>query len=244
MQAQNKEGSMSRRMALFVLLMLCLAVACARPSAPPLTLGPAPWQSGERLSYGWVNRNGEAIGSTDIAFIQEGEAWAILWADKVAGLDQTFTMRIRTDNLRPLGETKTLKAPNTDATISTTYSGGKLQIEAVVKGQNRSASVDVSENALDNDQLLMTLRAAPFAEGYSAGLVTVVSANASRLNTTIRVTGQEAITVPAGTYQAWRVELDFGAAKQTAWYEVEAPHNLVQYDNGANTMRLVAAAGG
>ena len=235
---------MSRRMAVLILLVLCLGVGCARPSAPPLALNPAPWQSGERLSYDWVNRNGEGIGTTEIAVAQEGEAWTITWADKVTGLDQTFTIRIRTDNLRPLGETKTVKAANTDATISTTYSGNKLQIEAVVNGQSRSASVDVPENALDNDQLLMTLRAAPFAEGYSAGLVTVVSANASRLNTTIRVTGQEAITVPAGTYQAWRVELDFGAAKQTAWYEVEAPHNLLQYDNGATIMRLVAAAGG
>jgi hypothetical protein len=114
-----------------------------------------------------------------------------------------------------------------------------LDITATVNGKTTTASIDVPSNALDNDQLLMTLRALPFAQGYAADYVTVVAQNALRVNTTIAVVGTETIEVPAGSYEAWHVELQAGQSTQNAWYQVDAPHMLVQYDNGANRMVLV-----
>ncbi len=42
------------------------------------------------------------------------------------------------------------------------------------------------------------------------------------------VYGAEPITVPAGKYIAWRVQL----GNWTAWYDVKAPHTLLRYDAG------------
>ena len=98
--------------------------------------------------------------------------------------------------------------------------------------------IDVPANAIENDQLLMTLRALPFADGYQTRFVTVVGQSVAKIDTSIRVTGREKIDVPAGSFDAWKVELDFGQAKQQVWYQVETPNNMVQYDNGTTKMVL------
>lgn len=159
-------------------------------------------------------------------------------SDKAGQLDQTARVRIDATTLKPLAKEKTIVRPDTEATLTITYTEGKVQIDAVVNGKEQSATIDLPDNALENDQLLMTLRALPFAEGYRASLVDIVPDTASRVNTTVLVEGKEQVTTPAGQFEAWRVELDFGQAKQTVWYAVEAPYTMVQYDNGATKLVL------
>ena len=101
-----------------------------------------------------------------------------------------------------------------------------------------TASMDAPSDSLDNDQLLGTLRALRFADGYDGKYVNLFTSTARSLPTTIRVQGREKVDVPAGSFDTWKVELDFGQAKQYAWYQAEAPNQLVQYDNGATRMVL------
>jgi hypothetical protein len=228
-------------LALFPLL-ASLAVACSSGgSGPGLDLGDAPWRDGDRALYDIVDRDGVKLGSSEFTFARDGEAWVLSAAEKIGELDQVSRVRVDAATLKPLGEEKTIRTADADVTLNTTYAGGKLEIKAVVNGENRSATIDVPATALDNDQLLMTLPALRFAEGYEGRYVNVVGANAARVNTTVRVKGRETVSVPAGSYEAWRVELDFGQAKQYAWYQVDAPHQMVQYDNG--NIRYVLAEG-
>lgn len=205
---------------------------------PGLGLQPAPWADGETSAYDVLSAAGSKIGTTQIGFEAAAGAWVIHESDQIVDLDQRWTIRVDAGTLRPLGQEKTIHTSATDATISTTYESGRLSIRAVVKGEQRSASLDVPSNSIDNDQLLMTLRALPFAEGYEVRYTTVVAQNALKVDTTVRVKGKETVSVPAGSLEAWKVELDFGQGKQLAWYDVAAPHRLVQYDNGATRMVL------
>ncbi len=232
---------MAKRMVCaLVLVALAALVGCAsKPGAPPLTLGVAPWEDGDRVSYTIVDKQGNKLGTEDVSFAAAENAWVLTVADKAAPqLDSTATVRIDRSSLRPLSGEKVIKAQGTDATVSYTYAGGKLDIKAVVNGENRTAAVDVPANILDNDQLLMTLRALPFAEGYAGSYVNVIATNARKVNSTVRVTGKETVQVPAGAYSAWRVELNFAGALQSAWYQDAAPYNMVQYDNGTSLLVL------
>jgi hypothetical protein len=49
---------------------------------------------------------------------------------------------------------------------------------------------------------------------------------------TISVIGKESIETPAGTFEAWKLELSVAGGKQYFWYAVEKPNYLVKYDNG------------
>ncbi len=224
----------------FALALIGLVAGCRSGSGAgqDLALGSAPWKDGDKLVYDIVDRNGKSVGTSEFGFALADEAWLLSFSDKTANLEQSAQVRVDGKTLKPLGEEKTIKTASVDAKVSTSYDQGRLEVKAVQNGQNKAAAIDVPADAIENDQLLRTLRALPFAEGYEAKFVTVVGQNVAKIDTTVRVTGREQVAVSAGDFEAWKVELDFGQAKQQAWYQVDEPHNLVQYDNGNTKMLL------
>jgi hypothetical protein len=240
---------MKRITLVVIILSVLVLAACAKApatQAPGSTSTPkgigfavAPWKDGEVASYDWQDKKGNKVGTSELSYQKDGNAWVLSAVDAFPGqVDQTAKVRVDAGTLAPLGEEKTIKASGTDATINTTYQNGKLDIKAKANGKDQAATVDVPANAIDNDQLLATLRALPFAANYELKTVIVNGANATKVNATLRVLSQEEVTVPAGKINAWKVEMDFGQTKQSAWYAADAAHALVQYDNGSIVMVL------
>jgi hypothetical protein len=226
---------------LAVMLLLSGCGVTPSPTAGVSALGfeAAPWKDGSMADYEWRDDASDAqIGTSQYSFGLNVGVWTITEKDNISGLDQTIEMRIDAATLAPLGETKTITTASTTVDLATKYEDGKLSISAVVGGKTQSASLDVPSNALDNDQLLMTLRALPFADGVKANYVVIVAQNALKIDTTINVLAKETVTVPAGTFDAWHVQIEAGQSKQDAWYQVDAPHMLIQYDNGTAHMVL------
>ncbi len=234
----EKLGYAGLLLAVVILVAACGAGPTATPGAGGSGLGPAPWQNGSTANYEWLDQSGAQIGTSQFDFSLNVDVWTITEKDNISGLEQTAEMRISAATLAPLGETKTIHTASSDVQVTTKYENGKLSINAVVGGQNQSATLDVPPNAIDNDQLLMTLRALPFAEGYTADYVVIVAQNALKVDTTVTVQSKESVTVPAGTFDAWRVEISADQGTQSAWYQVDAPHMLVQYQNGPTRMVL------
>jgi hypothetical protein len=211
----------------------------ATQASAGLGLNAAPWQNGSGASYEWFDdKSGAQIGTSQYSFALKNNVWTISEQEKIGEVNQTIEMMVNDKTLEPVGEKKTIKTSNTTADITTSYKNGKLDISAVVNGKTSNASIDVPSNAIDNDQFLMSLRALPFAQGYKADYVVIVAQNALKVNTTVTVLSQEKIDVPAGSFETWHVEGQAGQSTQNAWYQVAAPHELVQYDNGTNRMQL------
>ncbi|MCE5258344.1 MAG: CPBP family intramembrane metalloprotease [Chloroflexi bacterium] len=63
---------------------------------------------------------------------------------------------------------------------------------------------------------------------------TVISADSATERPILQVQGAEPLAVPAGNYIAWKVTL----GDQTAWYDADAPHTLLRYDDGTHSLRL------
>ncbi|HQE93763.1 MAG TPA: CPBP family intramembrane metalloprotease [Anaerolineae bacterium] len=83
------------------------------------------------------------------------------------------------------------------------------------------------------------LSALPFAMTYgSTQPLALVSAEGhiQIVPAFVLVTGSEPSWTPAGNFITWKVtvtcEMDGQETTLTAWYDVEAPHTLVRYDNG------------
>ncbi|NLG51579.1 MAG: DUF3108 domain-containing protein [Chloroflexi bacterium] len=225
-----------------LLVVVALLLGCrgaASGNGATLELGAAPWQAGDTANYVWLDQSGTEVGTAQVSFAEQEGAWVISQTDNIGTAQQVAEVRVDAETLEPLGEHKTIQAPNTEIEINTTYQDNEVDIQAIVNGEEQSASMDVPEGALDNDQLLMTLRALPFAEGYEAQVPVLVTQSALKVDLTVTVQGQEEIEVPAGTFNTWRVEISTNQGDQSVWYQVDAPHNLVQYDNGTTRMQLV-----
>ncbi len=66
----------------------------------------------------------------------------------------------------------------------------------------------------------------------------MITGNRTQLTVTLAVKRKEQVTVPAGTFDTWRVEIHAGDVHQVAWIADTSQHPLVQYDNSRQLFQL------
>jgi hypothetical protein len=94
--------------------------------------------------------------------------------------------------------------------------------------------VSVPSDARDMVTMPMILRGLPLARGYATQLNLFLPIAGQLERATVRVTGEEEITVPAGTFKTWAVDVDTGDAVSKLWFAQTAPHQLIKYQDGRN----------
>ncbi|MCG3173009.1 MAG: hypothetical protein GMKNLPBB_01185 [Myxococcota bacterium] len=97
--------------------------------------------------------------------------------------------------------------------------------------------LDTPRGVLTNESLPVTLRALPFATGAVFAAPMIPPQMSSRgprpeiREARIVITGKENVTAPAGAFESWRVEADWGGpAKDVLWFAESSPHLLVKWD--------------
>ena len=96
--------------------------------------------------------------------------------------------------------------------IHLTYAGGRVKGSAVSPqptGTPKTTAIDttVAPGTIDDNALGLLLPALPFAEGKTFNLSVFSSGEGATKVVTVKVAGKENITVPAGTFSAYRLEL-------------------------------------
>lgn len=98
--------------------------------------------------------------------------------------------------------------------------------------------IPASDARLLEDQIVISLRSLPFAPGYREAVTFVRSFIGNRapepdvLPAAVEVVGREAVTVPAGTFGAWRVTITGEGLEQTCWFEASHPNILLRWESG------------
>ncbi|MBC7263338.1 MAG: DUF3108 domain-containing protein [Chloroflexi bacterium] len=222
------------------LIVLLLATTCQVTGGEPLPLT-VPWGDQEETVYSIRDQQGNEVG-TGMWMIRRTEDVYELQATFVLGeIKDEISLSMRASDLKPLRGERALSGTANDFTLHTTYTDDRLHISAQTRDGEKSANLRVSADAYDNDQLLVILRALPYSDDYVARFTTVVPTNGSQITTKLKVLGREMVETPAGTFEAYQVELNFVSTKQWVWYAVEAPHYMVKYDNGMTVFLLVEA---
>jgi zinc protease len=114
---------------------------------------------------------------------------------------------------------------------------GRLQMPPQMGGERQVDTEAVPGMLLPGmDQFVLS--AADLAEGRSITLPIFDATGGSVVNATFRVTGSETVTVPAGTFPAYRLEAS-GAQPMTLFLRRDAPHVLLRQDFAAAPISLV-----
>jgi zinc protease len=123
------------------------------------------------------------------------------------------------------------------------YAGGRVKGTSVTPSQAgpKTVAVDtaLAAGVLDNnmiDALIPGLRWAPNAK-FSVNAFDGGSGAIQQL--TLSVAGTESVTVPAGTFQAYRVEMTGGQTPVTMYVTTAAPHRLVKLAPGGQPVEIV-----
>ncbi|MCA9554080.1 MAG: YhfC family intramembrane metalloprotease [Myxococcales bacterium] len=204
-----------------ILLALGLTSGCL-PTSEQVDLQ-APWQDGELTRYDVVTDDGRLVDAAAWAIHREGEGWA-LRTREVSGQVSEAVLDAR---LRPLSGTSSTASARTELR----YGEETITISKhPKKGDPSTETLPRPVGALDNAQLLQTLRALPFAEGHVA-IHRVVGGAGSMLPATVTVVDRATLDGPAGPMETWHVVLDLAWMRHEAWYAAAPPHLLVRYRN-------------
>ena len=232
-----------------LLTALVLAGACAQ--AEPLVVqdivSTIPWPDQERAEYILLDRDsGDEEGSGVLSVTRKDGQFELQLRFESEGDSDESVVLVDAITLKPASVRREFRSEDEVIVITGDYDpeAGIVQIIEIRDGNEREIPLRLEEPYYNNDESLFLWRTIPFEEGYKASYNTVLVNRAGLTLITVEVVGKEEVTVPAGVFQAWRVEIRIGDVRQVAWYADTPEHLLLQYDNTRHVFQLTASDAG
>ncbi len=212
-------------------LLLITILACSSGEAGPPTsdvAGTAPWTDGESYTYVLVNDDGRELQAA-LSVEIDGDRTTLSQQFESATAEDTTTVTVDSVTLKPIASEREIREPDGDEErIEVEYTEDGALIR---QGDDKQSGLSVPEHSYDNDTSLFLWRTLPFTEGYEGSYTTIITNHRTRQKVNLRVEGLERVTVPAGSFEAWRLVITTSNARQVAWYANTPQRQLVRYDN-------------
>ena len=241
------------RALLAIVAVLLIGAACVGGSSTDGTsnvVHVVPFEVGERLVYDLVRNDGSVVGQGTLSVVGWGDSLELTqsYRELVGGTlsDVVDLVAVRSDvRLLPHALSRAVTSDGRDDSYTSAYNidatTGRAQsvtFGSVEDGESSEKTIDVEGSYYDNETSLWLWRTIEFAEEYEARYVSVNHLDRSLQTVILRVIDQQEIEVPAGVFQTWRLQVRNGRATRTAWVNVQAPHEIVQWDNSSLIFRL------
>ena len=230
-------------------LVMLAALACGQPGVPaqsaPL-VAKVPFVDGERYTYSLRDDTRAVIARGTLTTRRSGDGWELRQeyeeANPPQGVKRTSDVSaafVDGATLLPRNVERVIERRDETQRYRAAYAPGTVTIDR--EGEKpRTLKLPV-DAVYDNEAALWLWRTLPFAEGYRQRYTSVGLTERSRQTVSITVTGRQRVEVPAGAFEAWRLQVRNGRATRVAWINVDAPHQVVQWDNGTVVFQLEAS---
>ena len=238
----------SALLAALLLPALLAGLACGlQPEKAPPTADLAitiPWPDQEQAQYVLLDRKSKKeTGRGTLSVAKQGDQYELgQHFSNTKGETDDSSVFVDAQTLKPISFHRTQALKNQTQEVKGDYDAvqGIVNITEVKGEEDRPVPLRLAKNYYDNDTALFLWRAIPFAEGYTAAYFTVLTGSGTQAIVEIEITGKEEVTVPAGTFQAWKMEVRSSGVKQFAWFADTPQHPLVQYNNSIQLFQLTA----
>jgi zinc protease len=177
---------------------------------------------------------GNPMGSVTTRLVREGDAWVATSTTEAGGAHQRVEARFTVADLTPISSVTAIRQGPMTIGADLRYADGRVTGRVDLPeqmGGARDVDTEVPGGTLLPGMDQVVLEAADLAEGRTVTLP-MFDVMAGVTNVTFRVTGQESVTVPAGTFEAYRVEMT-GAQGATLHVRRAAPHVLLRQEPAA-----------
>ena len=230
------------RRLLLILIPAALLVACSDDSGELVArdiVSEIPWTvAGEKATYRLLqgdNLKGTgvlAIGSpVDAGSLRLQQSFEI----PEENITDEASVSVNIETLRPLAVTRVIDGPEGKRECQAGYSERRVVIDQKAGKDKRTDELDLPPEHYESWSDIFLWRTIEFFVGNEVKYVDVLSCSLAKpdlLSVVLKVKSIEEVTVPAGTFQAWRLEIRSGGRTQKAWYADDARRTLVRYDNG------------
>lgn len=232
---------------MFVSFVLGLVSGCGGNSSADVEttsiVASVPFADGERMSYELRDDRG-VLGHGVLTVKREGGdlvlAQEYTEASPPEGEKPTSdrsTARVDAATLQPRTVERVVEGRDDTTTYAGEYSDDGRSVQLTRDG-GHERDVKLPVHAYENETSLWLWRSLDLTEEYQSQYVSVNVVERTRQTVAVEVTGRQRTTVPAGTFDTWRLQLRNGRATRVVWINVEAPHQVVQWDNGDVVFRL------
>ena len=210
-----------------------------------------PWTVGEETSY--TIMDGDEMRGTGVLRIAQEDAEARSGQLKLSqryqnpDFDDVSSVLVDAQTLKAVEAERVITGEDGVLRIEVHYAGGIVEIERIATEEGKDEErridrLDVPEHAYDTAASLFLWRTIPMQVDYQAAyrsMATAVVGKSQENRVTLRGLRQESVEVPAGTFEAWRLEVRApGGVRQTAWYSADSARRLLKYDDGTYTFLL------
>ncbi len=203
-----------------------------------------PWPARETARYR-LSKGDEVKGTAELRL--ESQADVINFTQSFHFPDEELTdgvlVVVEIGTLRPRSVERLIRGPEGDRHCQAEYAGGLATVSQSSPEGERTDELDVPARSYDSWSDLFLWRTLAFAKDWEARYVDVLTCSLAKpqlLSVELKVKALESVSVPAGTFEAWRLEIRSGGRTQKAWYADDAERTLVRYDNGELVFELLS----
>ncbi len=221
-------------------------VAEARDHMPGrLVIGPVAWEDGEVMRLGISLPTGMKIGTFIWSVNQaQADAGEDVWRMKtrryiaINGSQGVSSVDANKEDFRPL----TSRFMHTIlGETNANYSPKQVEIISIAKGEDTTNAIDLEVPVYDNEQAVYLIRRLPLEVGYKTTLPIMATFGSQRLDIPITVLEKETLTVPAGEFECYKVDLLIkNVMHQTMWFSADEKKVLVKLNAEGIVGELIA----
>ncbi|MGH7567583.1 MAG: M16 family metallopeptidase [Gemmatimonadales bacterium] len=174
-----------------------------------------------------VQINAIRVTPDSLVYIERSNIGAFVQQQSTAVLDPADL------SMRAMDQTGSAQGQKIEAHLI--YGGGRVKgavTQPQAGGTARSFTVDttVAPGTYDDNALALVLAALPLEPGKTINLNVFASGEGVSRIFTVKVGGPESVTVPAGTFQAYRLDIAGGQAPLVIHVTTETPRRIVRFE--------------
>jgi hypothetical protein len=176
---------------------------------------------------------GNAMGTVTEQLRREGADWIATSAIESPVMQQRTEVRFAAADFTPREVRLSGGQGPAQMQVNLQVADGRVRGRAELPpqaGGARDVDIEMVGGMLLPGMDAYVLAAAPLREGYSATLPVFNMMGGGATNVTYRVAGSEEITVAAGTFPAFRIELTGAPQPMTIWVRRDAPHIMLRQE--------------
>ncbi len=213
-----------------------LIVACGQPATQPLTWAETPWQAGEQSLFQITDVNGQYAGTARYTMSTLDDGWLIAREIVAQGSSETVSVSMNA-GLRPVRSHLIRSAgfQQGEEMVIATYNSGQVDMElTTVQNVTTYERASIPSDARDSNVLVMLVRALPLTANYATRINTYLPVAGLLETYTVVVRGHEEVSVPAGVFSTFKVELRTRNYTTTVWVADAPGRPLIKYFDGRN----------
>jgi|FaiFalDrversion2_1042247.scaffolds.fasta_scaffold00261_3 hypothetical protein len=240
-----------RTLAAWALPLLLALAACAGQGEAPPPLPAAevavqvPWGQREEATYR-ILRGDDLSGSALFRLERRGDSYVLVQDFRSAGqpLRDTVTVVVDAITLKPRRVERTIaREGEGERRCQAHYGEGRVVVEQQSEGKSRRDELLLPPHAYESWADLFLWRALPLQRSYRGAyndMGTCLLRKPGHALMVLEVVTLEPVVVPAGRFEAWRLEARSGGQRQTIWIADTPQRPVVRYDNGTHVFELEA----